>query len=298
MTEKSVVPAKAIDAKARTAIIAGNGLLPIVVAEALEKSGNSPFIVCLKGEADESLKRFEHDSISVVEFSRLIRILKQAGAKNVILAGGVTQRPLLSDVRLDWTTLCALPRLFRALGRGDDALLRAFIGVLESHGFNMVGAHQIAPDILAPAATVLTATKPSKIELENIRLAHQAAFMLGKLDVGQGAVAVGGRVVALEGVEGTDNMLLRVQQMRAERRMPQTGGVLVKCAKPIQDERADLPTVGIDTVTNIAAAGLAGIALEAGRTVMLSYRDMIDAADAQGLFIVTIDRLADDVLSN
>ena len=286
---KSAVSVRAVDAEARTAIIAGNGLLPQVVAEALEKKGNPPFVICLKGEADESLKRFDHETVSVVEFTRLIKALKQAGAKNVILAGGVRQRPHLSDIRLDMTTIRALPRVFKALGKGDDALLRAFIGLLESYGFNMVGAHQIVPDILAPAASVLTAVKPDKKEQHNIDLAREAAFILGKLDVGQGAIAAGGRVVALEGAEGTDNMIERVRQLRQEGRIPRQGGVLVKCAKPAQDERADLPTIGIDTVTNIAAAGLAGLAIEAGRTVMLSYHDTVQSADAQGLFIVTFD---------
>jgi DUF1009 family protein len=284
---KSDVPVQNVDAAARTAIIAGNGLLPQVVAEALEKKGNPPFVVCLKGEADDSLRRFDNETISVVEFTRLIKVLKQSGAKNVILAGGVRQRPHLSDIRLDWTTIRALLRIFRALGKGDDALLRAFIGLLESYGFHMVGAHQIVPDILAPAASVLTTRVPDKKEQRNIDLAREAAVMLGKLDVGQGAIAVGGRVVALEGVEGTDNMIERIKQMRAEGRIPRQGGVLVKCAKPIQDERADLPTIGIDTVSNIAAAGLAGIAIEAGRTVMLSYHDTVQAANAQNLFIVT-----------
>lgn len=286
---KSDVPVQANHADARTAIIAGNGLLPQVVAEALEKKGNPPFVICLKGEADEGLYKYDHVVVSIVEFTPLIRALKQSGAKNVILAGGVRQRPNLSDIRLDMTTLRALPRVFRALGKGDDALLRAFIGLLESYGFNMVGAHQIVPDILAPSASVLTATTPDKKEQHNIDLGREAAFMLGKLDVGQGAIAVGGRVVALEGVEGTDNMIERVRQLRQEGRIPRQGGVLVKCAKPTQDERADLPTIGIDTITNIAAAGLAGVAIEAGRTVMLSYHDTVQAANAQNLFIVTFD---------
>lgn len=289
MKMTGTVPANAVDAEARTAIIAGNGLLPLVVAEALEQQGNPPFILCLKGEADDRLKRFDHCTLSILEFTPLIRALKQSGAKNVILAGGVKNRPNLSDIRLDFATLRAMPRMFKALGKGDDALLRAFIGLLESYGFRMLGAHQIVPDILAPAATILTKAKPDKTEQHNIELACEAALMLGKLDVGQGAVAVGGRVIALEGVEGTDNMLLRVAQMRQEGRIPKQGGVLVKCAKPQQDERADLPAIGIDTVTNCVNAGLSGIAIEAGRTVMLSYHDTVKAADAQQCFIVTFD---------
>lgn len=285
--DNDAVPALTGNARARTAIIAGNGLLPLNVAQALEKSGNSPFIVCLKGEADPALERYDHEIVSVLEFTRLIRALKSSGAENVILAGGVRVRPNLSDLRLDLPTIKALPRMFRALGRGDDALLRAFISLLESYGFRMVGAHQIVPDVLAPAPGVLTLIKPDKTELLNIELGKKAALMLGELDVGQGAVAVGGRVVALEGVEGTDNMLLRIAQMRTEGRIPRKGGVLVKCAKPIQDERADLPTIGIDTVTNALDAGLVGIAIEAGRTVMLSSEETVKAANEHDMFIVT-----------
>ena len=115
--------------------------------------------------------------------------------------------------------------------------------------------------------------------------------MLGRLDVGQGAVAVGGRIVALEGVEGTDAMLARVQGLRAEGRISQRRkGVLVKLCKPQQDLRADLPTIGVSTVANAKAAGLAGIAVEAGRALVVEREAMIVAADAAGIFVVGIDR--------
>lgn len=280
----------------RVAIIAGNGLLPIKVAEALHAAGNSPFLVPLRGEADPVLYEYEHQEISVVEFATLVRSMKAAGVSRVVLAGGVRNRPHVSDLKLDWPTLRAVPYVLRALGQGDDALLRAFIGLLESFGFTVAGAHQVVPDLLAPfpARDLTRLTPPDSRERYNIALAMEAALHLGELDVGQGAIAVGGRVVALEGAEGTDLMIGRVRELRAAGRIPRRGGVLVKMAKPRQDERADLPAIGLSTVENAASAGLAGIAVEAGRTFILGFGETVRAANEKGLFIRTIERSKKD----
>jgi len=127
--------------------------------------------------------------------------------------------------------------------------------------------------------------------MRDIEKAASAAMALGALDVGQGAVCVGGRVVALEGVEGTDRMLERVAALRAEGRISaRRKGVLVKLCKPQQDVRADLPSIGVSTVDNARKAGLAGIAVEAGRALVLDRQAMIATADASGLFVCGIDR--------
>ncbi|MBN9045842.1 MAG: LpxI family protein [Rhizobiales bacterium] len=282
----------------RVAIIAGNGLLPIKVAEALRAAGNPPFLVPLRGEADPLFYTGEHCEISVVEFARLVRAMKAAGVERVVLAGGVRHRPHLSDLKLDWPTLRAVPYVLRALGQGDDALLRAFIGLLESFGFHVVGAHEVVPDLLSPSPPMtLTGTAPDAKERRNIAAAMEAALRLGDLDIGQGAIAAGGRVVALEGAEGTDLMIARVRDLRAAGRIPKRGGVLVKMAKPRQDERADLPAIGVSTVENAARAGLAGIAVEAGRTFILGFGETVAMANERGLFIETISRGGKDVSS-
>ena len=229
----------------RTAIVAGSGILPIAVAKAIEETGEKPFLIPLKGEADPELYAYDHCEISVVQLARLIKALKKANITNVILAGGVKSRPNLADLRPDWTTLSALPKLFRALGQGDDALLKAFISVVEKYGFHVVGAHEVVPQLLAPKGFNLTKKRADEKNWRDIMLAAEAAAILGKLDIGQGAVAVKGRVVAVEGAEGTDNMLRRITEMRNEKRIPLKGGVLVKRAKEQQDERADLPTIVI-----------------------------------------------------
>jgi len=274
----------------RTAVIAGNGVLPLAVAKVLRDQGRDPFLVVLRGEADQQLYQFDHCEISIVEFARLIRVLKTAEVKNVVLAGGVRYRPQLRDLRIDVPTLRVLPRIFFALGKGDDALLRAFIGLVEGYGFHVIGAHEIVPELLAPKGGALTKKRSDKQEQRNIALAAEAADRLGALDVGQGAVAVGGRVVALEGAEGTDNMLERISQLRRAGSIPKKGGVLVKVMKPDQEERADLPTIGPQTVENAYQAGLYGIVVEAGRSFILDIEEVVKTANQYGMFIETLDR--------
>lgn len=271
----------------RTAIIAGNGRLPLEVAQALERKGENPFLIPLKGEADQALYRYEHCEISIVQLARLIKAMKKAKVQKVVLAGGVQSRPHLRDLRFDWTTLSALPRLFFSLRRGDDALLRAFISVVESHGFEVVGAYEVVSELLAPFNAALTKVRAPKNELKNIELAAHSAYWAGKMDIGQGAVAVGGRVVAVEGAEGTDNMLKRIGEMRNERRIPLKGGVLVKRVKPQQDKRADLPTIGPSTIENAHQNGLAGVAVEADRSFIMELEETIRLADDYGMFIET-----------
>lgn len=205
--------------------------------------------------------------------------MKTAGVSRVVLAGGVRNRPHVRDLKFDWPTLRAVPYVLGALGKGDDALLRAFIGLLESFGFKVVGAHEVVPDLLSPPPACLTRITPDARERRNIALAMDAALKLGDLDVGQGAIAAGGRVVALEGAEGTDLMIERVRELRTAGRISRRGGVLVKMAKPRQDERADLPAIGLSTVENAERAGLAGIAIEAGRTFILGFGETLAAAN-------------------
>ena len=168
---------------------------------------------------------------------------------------------------------------------GDDALLQVAIGIIEAQGCRVIGAHEVAPGLLAKTGK-LGAHSPSQDDIRDIEKAAEAARRLGELDIGQGSVSVGGRVVALEGVEGTDRMLDRVAALRAERRISaRRKGVLVKLCKPQQDMRADLPTIGPSTVENAVKAGLAGIAVEAGRALVLEEQKMIAAADAAGIFV-------------
>lgn len=279
-----------VTGQGRLAIIAGQGQLPVDVAEAAVRAGETPYIAALKEELDRDWSRFDHTIVSIGDYKGLIQALNDNSIGRVVLSGAVRRRPEFRDLRYPILAIYRLPMVVRRLlSGGDDAVLRMVIWLLEREGFRVVGAHEIAPDLLAETGA-LTAQRPTKADLSDVAKASLAAQTLGELDVGQGAVCVGGRIVALEGVEGTDQMLQRVADLRDNKRISQKKkGVLVKLCKPGQDERADLPTVGVSTIENAARAGLAGIAVEAGKALVLDRSEMLARADALGLFVVGID---------
>lgn len=222
-----------------------------------------------------------------------MKILKSEGITNVVLAGGVRHRPeFKAALHPGNGNLVALFRFLRAFRLGDDGLLRAVISTIESYGFRVLGAHEIVPDILAPDVGTITRKRADKESQADMHAAREAAVLIGSLDIGQAAIAVGRRVVALEGVEGTDAMLQRVAELRSAKRINRKGGVLVKCAKPQQEVRADLPAIGVSTIENAVKAGLKGIAIEARRTLILGYGETIAAANAAGIFIETFEQEA------
>lgn len=277
--------------KGRLGIIAGSGLLPFYVAEAARAAGEDPLIIRLANEATTPFDGFEEAVMGVGDMAALKRLLARHAVRRVVLSGGVRRRPEWREIHPTFATLAKVPSIIRTLlSGGDDAVLQMVIKLIEAHGAEVIGAHQVAPDLLAELGPIGTA-RPTDEDRRDIEKAAEAAMALGALDVGQGSVSVGGRIVALEGVEGTDQMLSRVAALRAEGRISaRRRGVLVKMCKPHQDIRADLPTIGRSTVENAAAAGLAGIAIEAGRALVLERADMIRAANEAGLFVCGIDR--------
>lgn len=271
----------------RLAIIAGGGLLPVYLAEAAREQGEDPFILALRGESERDWHSFEHIDIDTGNLAGLKTTIGEKGIDRVVMSGAVRRRPDWRAVRPDIKALLNFPRIIRSLASaGDDKLLRLVIEVIELYGCKVIGAQDIAPNLLAEVGP-LGAVQPTDEDRADIRQARQAAEALGRLDVGQGAVSVKGRVVALEGAEGTDQMLERVARMRRESRISSRArGVLVKLCKPQQDLRADLPSIGPSTVANAAAAGLAGIAVEAGRSLVLDREEMVREADRLGLFVI------------
>ncbi|WP_417680062.1 LpxI family protein [Roseibium sp.] len=275
----------------RVGLVAGNGALPHQVADLLTQKGLTPVTVAIKGEADPETLARSVAELGWGEIGRLLKTLKRHGCSRLLLIGGISRRPDFASVFGDAGTLRLLPKIVRALMGGDDSLLSKVIGLFEAEGFEVVGMTDIAPELLAGLG-VLGKVSPSNSALEDMELAFKATERLGELDIGQAAVAVGGRVVALEGAEGTDAMLERCAVLRANGRIRSKGaaGVLVKAAKPSQDLRVDLPTVGPRTIELASAAGLAGIAVEAGRALIADQEATVRKADEAGLFIYGIER--------
>ncbi|ANK85580.1 MULTISPECIES: LpxI family protein [Rhizobium] len=278
-------------AAGRLAIIAGGGLLPSYVAEAARAAGENPVIVALKDESDPRWEGYDHAVIGIGDFAALEGLFNRYGVGRVVMSGSVRRRPEWREVRPTLRILMKVPAAIRTLlSGGDDTVLQMVIRLIEGNGRRVVGAHEIAPDLLASVGP-LGAAAPGEEDRRDISQAANAAETLGRLDVGQGAVSIGERVVALEGLEGTDEMLDRVAGLRAAGRIsPRRRGVLVKLCKPQQDIRADLPAIGVATIQNAAKAGLAGIAIEAGRSLVLDRTAVISAADEAGLFVCGIDR--------
>ena len=272
------------------AIIAGSGPMPMKVARAAQARGR-PFVVFgISGLADRAIESVPHIWMKWGEVGRLFHLFKVYGISELVMIGAIDQRPDLRQLRFDLGAVRSIPEILSIVIGGDDKVLSGLVKFAERRGVKVVGAHQIAPDLVAPAGP-LGRLAPRREERRNIALGIDAAKALGRLDIGQAAVAVDRRVIAVEGAEGTDAMLDRVRQLRQSGRVRWRGraGVLVKCPKPQQDLRVDMPAIGIRTVENVVAAGLAGIAVEKSHVLVGDRRETARAADEAGIFIVGVD---------
>lgn len=263
----------------RLGVIAGGGDLPRRLAEHAREVGRDIFVLGLKGFADPKLTaEFGGAEAAMGEVGKSIRLLKDAGCGEVVFAGTV-KRPDLSALQFDMRGAALLPELAAAAARGDDALLRVVLGAFEKAGFRVIGANDVLGALLAPAGAIGILV-PTQQHWVDIRLAADAALRIGAQDVGQGAVARNGVIVATEGQDGTDAMLRRIQPTPGGR-----NGVLVKRPKPQQERRIDLPTIGANTVRGASAAGLAGIAVEAGGALVVDRTQVAELADRFGVFV-------------
>lgn len=273
----------------RYGVLAGSGRIPVDLCFYLRAQGDEPVVFMLKGDADDALRQFHHYEFTTTQIGSLVKAGKREGVTHIVMVGGVHSRPALRDFRPDWFTLRLMPRVVKALRLGDDAILGQVIGGLEESGFGVLGVHELMPDIVAEAGA-LGRAKPSRAVMASIDIGRRAALLLGEVDAGQGVIVIGKRIVALEGAEGTDAMLQRVAALKQNGRLHnRKAGVLVKLAKPGQELRADMPTIGLKTVENAAAAQLAGIAVDGGRTLIVDRAAVLAAADQAGLFIFGLE---------
>ena len=288
MTRTDPQPGLQLPPGSKVGIIAGGGALPVEVAGGLAIQGLEPFVLIVDGEVTpgSGLDRYPHETLALERIGSLVGTLRRHKVTHVVLAGEIRRRPRLSAMRISMGLLAIVPLVVAALARGDDGLLKIVVRGLEARGFTVLGAHEVVPELVATEG-VLTRKAPTAYDRRDMEAAYEAARAIGELDIGQGAVAIGGRAIALEGIEGTNGLLERVRGLRDHGRIAgKTGGVLVKCAKPGQELRADMPTVGPQTVELAHVAGLAGIGIEAGRSLIMDGPAMIARADAVGLFVI------------
>jgi DUF1009 family protein len=269
------------------AIICGGGSLPLTVAAAVERDGRPVVLFPIHGWADPSaFGRYRHHWLHLGSAGRFRRLAHQEGCRDVVMIGNAI-RPAIRDLRFDWLTLRLLPRTIGLFRGGDDRLLSGIAKLFEEYGFRLIGAHEVAPEILV-AEGPLGLIKPSPAHAQDIARGFELIAAISVFDVGQAVVVAGNRVLAIEAAEGTDQMLDRIAALRANGRIkiPENTGVLIKAPKPTQDRRIDLPSVGPRTVEKAAQAKLAGIAVAAGETIIAEPLRVAEAADRAGLFVV------------
>jgi UDP-2,3-diacylglucosamine hydrolase len=274
-------------------LVAGWGRLPIIVAEALKAQGHPVYCVGLAGHADPVLADICDGYLAsgIARLGAHIRYFRRRGIREATLAGKVFKSkvlfskfgwlPLLPDLRTIRTFLPIY--VLRKKDRADDTLLTTVVEQYALDGIRLAPATDFAPELLVKPGP-LTRRQPTATEQDDIAFGWRLAKEMGRLDVGQSVAVKGRAVIAVEAVEGTDECIKRAGQL-----CPQGGFTVVKVAKPQQDMRFDVPTIGLGTIQTLAAAGAKVLAIEARKTIVLDQADVVREADKHGLTIVAMD---------
>jgi len=266
----------------KLAIIAGRDALPRLIAEHRRAAGLPYLVISFAGGAAPWMDGHPHQAHAFEKTGRLFAALRDAGCSHVVFAGAM-DRPRLKPWRVDGKAVKLAGKFMALMARGDDGLLSGLAGIFEEEGFTVIGAQDCVGGLTCGEA-VLGRHQPEPPDRSDAARGAAILAALGPLDVGQAVVVAGGVCLGVEAIEGTDALLARVAALPVARRhMP--GGVLVKMAKPGQDRRVDLPSIGPRTVEGAARAGLRGIVVEADGANILERDATIRAADAAGLFL-------------
>lgn len=269
----------------KVAIICGGGSIPLAVADSLSRQGRPFFLLPMRGFADAALERYPHRWVKVGQLGKLFQFMRAEGASELVMIGSLV-RPALHQIGFDLKTLLLLPKIARAYRGGDNTLLSGITGLIEQEGFKVRGVHELLPELLMPEGPA-GSLRPSADDEEDIRTGFEIIRALGPFDVGQAVVVAGKRVLVLETAGGTAEMLSHLAALRENGKVKFAGraGVLVKAPKPKQDRRIDLPAIGPETVEQASKAGLRGIAVEAGGSIIADAAATAGAADRAGLFL-------------
>ncbi len=267
------------------AVIAGGGAFPFMVARGARRGGCRVVVLGIRGLADPDL-RHEADLFEWVAIARLgamVRRLTQLNVKRCILAGSVKKTDMYGRFRIlrhlpDWTTM----RLwfFKVADKRTDTLLRTVADYMASKGITLESCVQYCPEDLAPEG-VLTDLQPTAAQVRDMEFGWSIAKEMGRLDIGQSVAVKEQEVIAVEAIEGTDRMIERAGQLCAH-----GGWTHVKVAKPDQDMRFDVPTIGPATIENLHRHGAKMLVVEAGRTLMVEREKMLTAARQYGIVVI------------
>ncbi len=263
----------------RYGMIAGSGRFPLLALENARRLGHDVTVVAIEEEASREVEAAAPRCywVSLGELGKLIDILKQEGITEVVMAGQVKHTKIFSSIRPDWRLI----KLLASLGsRNTDGLIGGVVRVLEAEGIHLRDSTALLKPLLASPGA-MTRRKPTKEETADIDYGRRVADALSAFDVGQSAAICERACVALEAMEGTDAMLRRAAGLANGRPL-----TLVKAARRREHLLFDVPVVGRDTVPVMRETGTTALAVEAGRTLMLDRREMIEAANEAEITIV------------
>jgi DUF1009 family protein len=267
----------------RLGLIAGNGRFPFLVLEAARTQGHDVTIVAAKEEAfpeltaaAERLKAAIH-WVSLGQLGTCISLLQQANVTHAVMAGQIKHTKIFGGGLMpDWTAISLLTKLAT---KNADGLLGAVAGLLREKGIELIDSTSLLQPLLAREG-VLTRRAPTEDEQKDFAFGYRMADAIAGLDIGQTVVVKHQAVVAVEAMEGTDQVIARAGHLAG------TGVVVVKVAKPKQDMRFDVPVVGLATIEAMRVAGASALSVDAGRTLVIDGGAVFAAADDAGIAVV------------
>lgn len=261
-------------------LIAGNGNFPVAFARAAKQKGMQVIAVAHEGETVPELAQWVDAIfwINVGQLGKLIKIFKEQGVTDVLMAGGIKKTRLFSGGMPD---LRGMTLLAKMIHKKDDSILRAVARELESEGITVRESTLYLDSILASPG-ILTKRKPTKDEQQDIEFGWHMAKEIGRLDIGQTVVVKDQAVLAVEAIEGTDEAIRRGGLLCGQ------GAVVVKVCKPQQDLRFDLPAVGTQTINAMEQVKASCLAVEADKTIIIEREAVVQEADRAGITIVAM----------
>jgi DUF1009 family protein len=272
----------------RIGIIAGNGRFPFLALQGARSLGHDVTVVGVKEEAFPDLEQAARDadasyhSVSLGHLGKCIKILREAGVSQAVMAGQVKHVKIFSGILPDMTLLSVLTRL---KARNTDALISAVAEVLRDHGIELLDSTVFLGPLLARDG-VLTRRAPGEDEQTDFEFGYRMADAIAGLDIGQTIAVKAKAVVAVEAMEGTDQVIARAGELAG------AGTRIVKVAKPKQDMRFDVPVVGMATIDAMRRAGATALTIDAERTLVIDGPAVFRAADDAGITIVGRPRSA------
>lgn len=269
-------------------LIAGSGDLPCLLINKCRTQNRPIFVAAIENQTPpETVENVDHVWIKMGQFGRFIKEFQQRHIKNIVFAGSI-KRPNLNTISLDWEGIKLLGSIgYKALG--DDAILTIITDFFESKGFRVIAPAEILQN-LRPQKGLLTLKFPTEEELQDIHKGIKILDLIASADIGQAIVMQMGQVLGIEAIEGTEALIHRICHYKLEAK----GGVLIKKSKPQQNLKIDLPTIGVNTLKQIHAAKLSGLAIEAIRSQIIDQDDVIRMANELGLFIYVFDHDGDN----